>query len=85
MEDAIGRISLDTQDFNTVILVESSSDNDIRHVDYLLESPSVGRIFWSTCGGGIMSASLNGSDPKLLLPKLGCPEGIAVDWTTGNI
>ena len=84
MSNAVGRLSLDTQDFSEVVLTAVNPSSEVSFIDYYLESPDQGKLFWSQ-GSAIMTADLDGANPRLFLSGLDTPKGIAVDWTTGNV
>ena len=75
---------MDTQDFNEVVLVAIEPPSEVSFIAYLLETPDKGRLFWSQ-GSAIMTANLDGSNPRVFLSGLATPSGVAVDWTTGNV
>ena len=84
MTSLVGRISLDTQDFSEVVLTSIKPPSEVSFVDYFLKSSDDGRLFWSQ-GNTIMTANLDGNNPRPFLSGLKTPKGVAVDWTTGNV
>ena len=84
MSSLVGRISLDTQDFSEVVLASIKPPSEVSFIDYFLTSPEGGRLIWSQ-GTDIMTSNLDGNNSRPLLSGLGTPQGIAVDWTTGNV
>lgn len=84
MSSLVGRISLDTQDFSEVVLASIKPPSEVSFIDYFLTSPEGGRLVWSQ-GTDIMTSDLDGNNSRPLLSGLGTPQGIAADWTTGNV
>ena len=84
MSSLVGRISLDTQDFSEVVLASIKPPSEVSFIDYYLKSLDKGRLFWSQ-GSAIVTADLDGSNPRPFLSGLETPKGVAVDWTTGNV
>ena len=81
---SIRRVSLDVQDFLDVLLVPNLQN--IRYIDYFLYSHDNGSILWSDpIKKSIMISNLNGSNVKRFIDTTGSPQGLSVDWTTGNV
>ena len=81
---SIRRVSLDVQDFLDVPVVPNL--RNIRYIDYFLHSHDNGSILWSDpIKKSIMMSTLNGSNVKHFIDTAGSPQGLSVDWTTGNV